>query len=146
MNLTFSYFYSALFLSVVSSLKVTDVKNLPDEYKFKSKPGTSVVSSPAEKDSQQVDRRAVSGRGPTKGQEESAVHGPSYKFQGAKEISVEDSILLQKQQREHLQVRKNCSKTCAGRSGLYEKGGARSPVAFVHKYEIPCMFLAPVFF
>ena len=59
-----------------------------------------------------VNQKATGLKGAVRLHEESAVFGPAYKFSGAKEIPVTDSIWLQRQQMEQLQVMLICMCFC----------------------------------
>jgi hypothetical protein len=80
-----------------SSLKIAEIEGLPEHYKFKSRNKPSATDPAAlEERLQKVKERL---------KEESNVSARDYKFKGAKEISVEDSISLQKHQRSKCEVR-----------------------------------------
>lgn len=85
-----------------SSLKISNIDDLPEAYKLKSK--TSAQVTPPEIFPQEEASKKTASLKEQRPAEDSAVQGPAYKFAGAKEISIRDSIGLQKQQREHLEV------------------------------------------
>ncbi|XP_076443451.1 DNA-directed RNA polymerase II subunit GRINL1A-like [Babylonia areolata] len=87
-----------------SSLKISDLHQLPDKYKCRSRPSTGGDSASRPPAPQAPDSSTTgSGKAAGKVQEESAVVGPAYRFEGAKEIGLQESIRLQRQQQENLE-------------------------------------------
>ncbi|KAK7489229.1 hypothetical protein BaRGS_00019481 [Batillaria attramentaria] len=91
-----------------STLKVATVKDLPQELKEKLRVASPQVSVQTKESSEKSCQEGVSDLKPVaashpKVPEESAVHPPPYHFQKVKMISVEDSIELERQQRQELE-------------------------------------------
>ncbi|KAL8613424.1 hypothetical protein ACOMHN_057144 [Nucella lapillus] len=89
-----------------SSLKIADIQQLPDEYKWRSRSTASgssdsvpVAFQPSSSAAVDSKKAATAGKVP----EESAVVGLQYKYHGAKEIGLQESLALQKQQKENLE-------------------------------------------
>ena len=95
-----------LLFFIFSSLKIADIQQLPEEYKQKSRTNHNQSSSHVtELDIQEAaNQKATKLKRTERLHEESAVHGPMYKFSGAKEIPMVDSIWLQRERKKQLQV------------------------------------------
>ena len=95
-----------LLFFIFSSLKIVDIQQLPEEYKQKSRTNHNQSSSHVtELDIQEAaNQKATKLKRTERPHEESAVHGPVYKFSGAKEIPMVDSIWFQRERKKQLQV------------------------------------------